>query len=173
MTNVMKKIRIEKITINVGAGKDQNKLEKGIILIKKLTGITPIKTVTQKRIAAWGLRPGLPIGCKITLRGKKAIEVLKRLLDAKGNILDEKNFDVNGNLSFGIAEYIDVPGLNYDPKIGIMGFEVAVTLSRPGFRIKIRKIKPAKIGKNQKISKEESLEFFKTKFNIKFDKGDE
>jgi len=66
--NPMKVIRIEKITLNIGAGKDQNRLDKAKILLKHVTGIEPVKTVTKKRIPNWGLRPGLPIGCKITLR---------------------------------------------------------------------------------------------------------
>ena len=74
--NVMKTIRIEKITLNVGAGKDQNKLEKGMKLLQKVTGIEPIKTFTSKRIPGWGLRPGLPIGCKITLRREEAEKLL-------------------------------------------------------------------------------------------------
>jgi len=81
--NPMRNIRIEKITLNVGAGKEQTRLEKGVLLLKGLTGINPVKTFTNKRIPSWGLRPGLPIGCKLTLRKKKAEEILKRLLEAK------------------------------------------------------------------------------------------
>ena len=81
--NPMQLPRIEKLTLNIGAGKDQTKLEKGIVLIKAITGIDPIKTVTKKRIPEWGLRPGLPIGCKLTLRKAAAIDLLKRLLQAK------------------------------------------------------------------------------------------
>ena len=77
--NPMQEIRIEKITLNIGAGKDQLKLEKGIKLLKNITGIEPVKTTTSKRIPEWGIRPGLPIGCKITLRKKEAEKLLKRL----------------------------------------------------------------------------------------------
>ena len=85
--NIMRNIKIEKITLNVGAGKDQVKLDKGIRLLKTITGIPPVKTKTNKRIPGWQLRPGLPIGCKITIRGKKAKEILIKLLGAKGNEL--------------------------------------------------------------------------------------
>src|SRR3989338_11319190 len=101
-TNVMKEIRIEKLTLNIGAGKDQTLLEKGFKLLKSITGMSPIKTVTNKRIPTWGLRPGLPIGCKVTLRGKKAAELLKRLFEAKANKLKEIQFDDYGNIAFGI-----------------------------------------------------------------------
>jgi large subunit ribosomal protein L5 len=164
--NVMKEIRIEKITLNIGAGKDQGRLEKGMILLKNITGIDPVKTVTSKRIPTWGLRPGLPIGCKITLRGKKAEEILIRLLDAKENKLTAHQFDKGGNVAFGIHEYIDIPGVKYDPKIGVSGLEVCVTLERPGFRIKRRRILRRKIPNNHKITKEDAIEFIKKKFNV-------
>ena len=74
---------------------------------------------------------------------------------------------MEGNISFGIHEYMDIPGAKYDPKIGMMGLEVCVTLERPGFRIKRRKIMKKKIPNKQKITKEESVEFIIKKFNIK------
>ena len=164
----MRKIRIAKVTLNIGAGKDTSKLEKGVLLLKSITGIEPVKTITSKRIPSWGLRPGLPIGCKLTLRKEKAVEVLKRLLEAKDNILKESQFDINGNLAFGIHEYIDIPGVEYDPDIGMMGLEVCVTFERPGFRIKMRKLKKTKIKKNHNISKEEVIDMMKKELNIKF-----
>ena len=91
--NAMQHPRIEKVTLNVGAGKDQNRLEKGIHVLKMITGINPVKTITSQRIPTWGLRPGLPIGCKLTLRKTKAMEVLKRLLEAKENTLNQSQFD--------------------------------------------------------------------------------
>lgn len=165
--NPMREIRIEKVTLNIGAGKDQTKLDKGVNLLSYISGEKPIKTVTNRRIQEWGLRPGLPIGCKITLRKKKALELLPRLLDAKEFRLSLSQFDPNGNIAFGIHEYIDIPGLKYDPKIGIMGFEVCVTLERPGFRIKRRRIMQRKISRRHKITKEEAIEFMKNKFNVK------
>lgn len=165
----MKEIKIEKVTLNIGAGKEQAKLDKTIMLLKNITGLVPVKTFSKKRIPEWGLRPGLPIGCKITLRKKKAIELLKRLLDAKDNSLTKKQFDNEGNVSFGIHEYIDVPDVKYDPKIGVMGFEVCVTLERAGFRIKRRSVKKRKIPSRHKISKNDSIEFMKQKFNVNVD----
>ncbi|MCK5025233.1 MAG: 50S ribosomal protein L5 [Nanoarchaeota archaeon] len=166
--NQMRKIRIAKVTLNIGVGKDMNKLEKGILLLKAITGIAPVKTITSKRIPSWGLRPGLPIGCKITLRKEKAVEVLKRLLEAKDNMLSESQFDANGNLAFGIHEYIDIPGVEYDPDIGMMGLEVCVTFERPGYRIKMRKLRKTKVKNNHRISKEEVIDVMKKEFNIKF-----
>lgn len=164
--NIMRTIRIEKLTLNIGAGKEQTKLEKGVSLLKNITGIEPVKTFTNKRIPTWGLRPGLPIGCKITLRGKSAKELLVRLLSARDNQLAEKQFDPEGNLAFGIPEYIDIAGVKYDPKIGMAGLEVCISLGRPGFRIKRRRIKRTKVPKKHRVTKEEAIEFMKKEFGI-------
>ena len=164
--NKMREIRIEKVTLNIGAGKEQSRLDKGIILLKSITGIEPIKTYTNKRIPEWGLRPGLPIGCKLTLRKNKAIELLKRFFEAKDNSLKISQLDNNGNISFGIHEYIDIPGIKYDPKIGIMGLEVCITLGRQGYRIKRRRIARRKISNKHIIKKEEAIEYIKKNFNV-------
>ena len=162
----MRDIRIEKLTLNIGAGKEQAVLEKGTALLKNITGIAPVKTITQKRIAGWGLRPGLPIGCKITLRKQQAKELIPRLLSARNNLLSESNFDDYGNLSFGIHEYIDIPDVKYDHKIGIMGLQVSLTLGRPGFRIKKRKIMKKRIPIKHRINREEAIKFMKNNFSI-------
>jgi large subunit ribosomal protein L5 len=169
--NPMMEIRIEKITLNIGAGKDQTRLEKGIKLLESITGIKPIKTFAKKRIPGWGLRPGLPIGCKLTLRKNAAIELLTKLLKAVDNQLKPSQFDMSGNIAFGIPEYIDIPEIKYDPSIGIMGLEVCVTLERPGFRIKKRRMKRKKISPRHAITKEEAIKFIESKFNVKV--GDE
>lgn len=165
--NAMRNIRIEKITLNIGTGKEQPRLEKGMKLLKTITGVNPVKTVSKKRIPGWGLRIGLPIGCKLTLRKKAAKELLIRLLESRNNILSPDQFDAGGNVSFGVPEYIDIPDVKYDPEIGIMGLEVCVTLERPGFRIKRRKIMKKKIPSGHKITKEEAMEFMTKEFNVK------
>ena len=165
--NQMRSIGVEKVTLNIGAGKDQAKLEKGIVLLNAITNATPIKTITSKRIQEWGLRPGLPIGCKLTLRKTNAVKILPRLLEAVENKLMERQFDQNGNIAFGIHEYIEIPGVKYDPKIGIMGLEVCVTLERPGFRIKRRKLMQRKIPPRHRISKQEAIDFMASNFNTK------
>lgn len=163
----MKQVSIEKVTLNIGAGKDQAKLENGIKLINSITGRNPVKTFTKKRIQEWGLRPGLAIGCKLTLRKKDALELLKRLFEAKDNTLQVSNLDNEGNISFGIHEYIDIPGVKYDPDIGIMGLQVCITLKRSGFRIKSRALKRHAIPRKHRIKREEAIDFMKNIFNLK------
>lgn len=164
--NAMRSIKIEKVTLNIGAGKDQSKLEKGLILLNAIAQATPVKTITNKRIQEWGLRPGLPIGCKLTLRKEKAVKILPRLLEAIEHKLAARQFDENGNVAFGIHEYIEIPGVKYDPKIGIMGLEVCVTLERPGYRIKRRRLMARKIPTRHRIKKAEAIEFMTKNFNI-------
>ena len=164
--STMRAIRIEKITLNVGAGKDQTMLEKGMKLLKILTGIDPIKTYTHKRVPSWGLRPGLPIGTKITIRDTTKIkDLLERTLKAKEMKLPKSCFDAQGNVAFGIHEYIDIPGLDYDPAIGIMGFQVCITLERPGFSIKKQRIK-REVGKKHLISQEDAIAYMKEAFKV-------
>lgn len=170
--NIMRQLKIEKVTLNIGAGTVADKLDKAFKLLGAVTGRKPVKTKTKKRIPGWGLRPGLPIGCKVTLRGKKAEELLKRLLMAKENQATTTQFDDNGNFSFGISEYINIPGVQYDPEIGIIGLEATVTLERPGFRIGKRKIKPKIIPKKQRITQEEAIGFMKQKFDLKIEGGE-
>lgn len=163
----MRAIRVEKITFNIGAGKDQKLLDKGIKLIEHLTGKKPVTRITQKRIQAWGIRPGLPVGCKLTIRDQDEIsKLLPRLLEAKEKILRLKMFDNLGNLSFGIPEYIDIQGAEYDPDIGIIGLQISVTLVRPGFRIKNRRLQQKSIHHNHSIARTEAIDYMKKHYAI-------
>jgi large subunit ribosomal protein L5 len=163
---IEKEIFIDKLTLNIGVGEQSEKLDNAEELLKRLTGKKPVRTLAKKRVPAFGIRPGLQIGVKVTLRKKDAYEMLERLLNAKKRTLKEQNFDKNGNVSFGIQEYIDVPGIKYDPKIGMYGFDVCLTLAKKGIRVARRKLKKAKIGKRQRVSKQEAIEFIKNTFNV-------
>lgn len=160
----MREIKIEKVTLNIGTGEPGDRLEKAVKLLKSLTEEKPVKTTTKKRIPMWKIRPGLQIGCKVTLRGDKAKNMLKRALQATKNRLSERNFDNNGNFAFGIKEYLDIPDSKYDADIGIIGLEMAVTLQRPGFRIKRRMIKTKSIPKKHAITKQEAMEYMKKEY---------
>jgi len=162
--NPMQSIRVQKLTLNIGTGKDQVALEKAQKLLNTITGVTSVRTITQARIAAWGLRPGLPIGVKVTLRKAKAKELIPRLLYAKDNKLAENNFDDNGNVSFGMKEYIDIKDARYDPDIGSMGLQCSITLDRAGSRIKSRKMLKRIIPKHHRVSKVDAIKFMKTNF---------
>jgi large subunit ribosomal protein L5 len=163
--NPMRKIRLEKVTINIGAGEAGPKLEMAKKLVEKLSESKVVVTKTHKR-TTFGVAKKRPIGVKVTLRAERAKEFLKKALKAVNNRLAVTQFDDNGNFSFGIREYIDLPGIKYDPEIGIMGMDVCVTLERPGFRIKRRAERPKRIGKKHRITKEESQEWVKGEFDV-------
>lgn len=159
-------VKIEKITLNIGVGASGEKLENAKRLLEKLSEQKPIETISRKRIPTWNLRKGLPIGVKVTVRGKKARELLNLFLDSVGRKLNASSFDKFGNFSFGVREYIDIPGVKYDPKIGMFGFDVNVTIANPGYSIKRRKIKPASIPLRHMITKEEAVNFVTKELNV-------
>ncbi len=163
--NPMKEIKIEKIVLNVGGTGEY--LEKGHKLLKYLTGKNPMKTRAGKRIPTWSVRPGLEVGTVVTLRGSEKEDLLKRLLNTVDNKLRKKQASEN-TLSFGIKEYIEIPGVEYQREIGIMGFDVTITFKRAGRRVKLKKIKRSKVGKKQIISKEEIVKFMEENFQTEF-----
>ena len=169
--NPNQEVRIEKVTLNFGAGKEKVKLERGMKILEVIGGKKPVQTYAKKRIPTWGLRPGLPIGCKATFRKTAGSVLLKRLLAAKSFVLGEKNFDERGNVSFGVPEYIDVEGAKYDPEIGVIGFQVNVTLEKSGYRVKKRVYNKTSVGKNHVVKKDEAMAFMQKAFNVKV--GDE
>ncbi|MEM4348140.1 MAG: 50S ribosomal protein L5 [Candidatus Anstonellaceae archaeon] len=164
--NPMKEIMVDKVTLNIGVGRGGQELENAKVLLERLTGSKAVPTKAKVRNPVFRIKKGDLIGTKTTLRGQKAIDFLKKALKAKAMTLPKRCFDKEGNFSFGIAEYIDFPGAKYDPQIGIMGFDVCVTLKRRGFRVNKRRRGSAKIGKKHRISKEEGIEFAKKAFGI-------
>ena len=164
--NPTRKIRIEKVVLSVGGTAEQ--LEKGVKLLKIITGLKPAKMKSNKRIPAFGVRPNLEVGAVITIR-KNANEMLKRMLNAIENKLRTRQISEN-NFSFGIKEYIEIPGMEYQRDIGIMGIDVTVVFKRMGRRVKQRKIKPGKIPASQRISREEIIKFMEENFNTEFTK---
>ncbi|MFB6209768.1 MAG: 50S ribosomal protein L5 [Candidatus Nanohaloarchaea archaeon] len=163
--NEMKQIRIGKVTVNVGVGDVGDQVDNAIDLLENITGKQAVKTESVEAAKTFGKRSGLKLGAKVTLRGKEAEEFLEKVLPAADN-LEENAFDENGNFGFGISEYIDVPGVEYDSDIGMMGFEVAVNLERPGYRVKKRDHKPSEIGKDHRVSAEEAREFVEDRFDV-------
>jgi large subunit ribosomal protein L5 len=164
--NPMRKPHVDKLVVNIGVGSDGESMAPAMKLIEKLTGKKPVQTYSKHKIPAWGLRQGLPIGTKVTLRGKDAHDFLEKSLSAVEKVLKKKNFDDVGNLTFGIEQYIFYDGVKYDPDIGTMGLQVSVTLERPGFRIKRRKIKKSRIGKKHLIGKDEAIAFITSEFGV-------
>ncbi len=162
--NRMRAIEMDSLTLHCSTA-DTARLERAIKLLKFITKATPVKTLAKKRIPTWKIKPGQPIGCKVTLRKKQAVELFKVLLTGITE-LNEKQFNP-GFLSFGIKEYIEIPALPYQRDIGILGFDAVATLRRKGWRITRRKRLKARIPERHRITKEETIKFFQDNFNVK------
>ncbi len=162
--NPMREIKIEKVVLSVGGIGDE--LEKGVKLLEFLTNRKAAKMKSKKRIPNFGVRPGLEIGAVVTLR-KNIEEFLKKMLATIDNTLKKKQISEN-NFSFGIKEYIEIPGIEYQRDIGIRGFDITVVFKRAGRRVKLRKIKKGRIPSRQMISKEEIIKFMEENFGTKF-----
>jgi large subunit ribosomal protein L5 len=163
--NKMREIEIEKITINCGGLGE--KLDRSVKLLEKVTGNRKVaKMKSTKRIPAFGISPNKESGCKVTIRGKEQINsLLKRFFATIDNKVSEKSV-VENQVSIGIHEYIEVPGLEYDREIGILGFEVSITFKRKGKRVKFKKQKKGKYPKKQIVKKIEIIEFLNKNFNV-------
>lgn len=154
--NIMREIEIEKVVLSISTTAEN--LEKGKLLLERITEKKSAKRTTRKRIPTLGVRPGLEVGVMVTLRGKKAVEILKRLIMVVDNKIKERQIS-GDSFSFGIKEYIEIPGMKYQRDIGIMGFDVSVAFARKGKRVKYRKIKRGNLPKKQSISKNEIIEY--------------
>jgi len=164
MKTDMREIRIEKLVLNVGGIDD--KLEKNAKLIEILTGKKPAKRQTRKRIPALNVRPKLNVGAVITMR-RDFEPLLKKLLVAVDNRIKKKQVSEN-TFSFGIKEYIEIPGLEYQRDIGITGFDVTLTFKRAGKRIQLRRIRKKSLPKKQRVSPEEIIKYMEEKFQVRF-----
>jgi large subunit ribosomal protein L5 len=160
MVNPMKEIKLEKVILNIGGVAE--KLDKGVILLEAISGKKAVKVKATKRIPTWNVRPGLEVGTKVTLRGEDALNMIKKLLPAIDNTLKEKQIQPNC-FSFGIHEYIEIPGVEYIREVGIMGFEVSVVFSRAGKAVEKKKVKRGK-ARRLVVSREEIENYVVEKF---------
>lgn len=136
--NIMQVPRLKSVVLNVGMGEATQNIKLLDAAVKELSTITgqkPVVTKAKKSIAGFKLRKGMPIGCKVTLRGDRMYEfldkfitlALPRIKDFKG--VSVKSFDGRGNYTFGIKEQIIFPEIDYDKVEGIHGMDVIIVTS--------------------------------------------
>ncbi len=163
----MRAIFIDKVVVNIGVGTSGERLAKAAEVLKILTEQEPSYRKARKSIKEWGVRRGEPIGVVVTLRRAKAIWFLLKALSVIDFTLRRSSFDDYGNVSFGIKEHILIPGVKYDPNLGIWGMDVAVRLVRPGYRVMYRRRCRSKIGNKQRVTRDEAIEFFEKILSVK------
>lgn len=165
----MKRIYIEKVVVNIGVGAGGERLEKAAELLKELTGAEPSKRRAKRTIKDFGIRKGEPIGVSVTLRRDQAVSFLTKALQAVNNRIKKSSFDERGNVCFGIKEHILLPGVKYDPAVGIWGMDVCIRLAKPGLRVQLRRRRRGKVGKGQLVTREEAIEFFQKVLGVQVD----
>ncbi len=161
----MREPYIAKVVVDMCTGGGEA-LSKAATILEALSGQTPTQSRARQTVRDFGIRRREPIAVRVTLRQKKAHEFLVKALEAKENILLIKNWDLDGNFAFGIAEHINIPDVKYDPQLGIQGMNITVCVERPGFRVKRRKRKRTKVPYRHRLTPDESMVFVKNKFGI-------
>lgn len=133
--SVMQVPKVEKIVINIGLGEavsNPKVLDEAVAELTQITGQKPVVTKAKKSIANYKLRAGMPIGCKVTLRGEKMYEFLYKLVnitlprvrDFRG--VSTTAFDGRGNYTLGVKEQIIFPEINYDKVNKLRGMDIVI-----------------------------------------------
>lgn len=165
--NKMRDIRIDKITVNIGVGEAGEKLVKAQKVLEMVTGQKSVQTISKTVNRDLGIRVGMPLGCKVTLRGEGADSFLQRALNIRENRVYEYSFDKEGNMSFGIQDYTDFDGMKYDPEIGIFGMDISVALCRAGgHRVAKRALLARRIPKEHRVQRDEAIQYMKDNYNV-------
>lgn len=137
-TNPMQVPRIVKITLNMGVGEavgDKKVIEHAIGDMEKIAGQKPVATIARKSVAAFKVRQGWPVGCRVTLRRERMYEFLDRFVsialprvrDFRG--ISPRSFDGRGNYSMGLKEQIMFPEIDYDKIDALRGMDIVITTS--------------------------------------------
>ena len=162
--NPMRAIRVGKVVVNIGVGKSGEAIERGKRVLEQVTGQKPSQRRAKKSVRDFGIHKGEPIGVIVTVRGSGTKELIEKLLAARERKLPESSFDPRGSVSFGVKEHIEIPGIRYDPSIGILGMNVSVLLERAGYRVSRRGRRVSKVGKEHFVSKDDAMAYFKDNF---------
>ena len=136
LANAMEVPRITKITVNMGVGEavaDRKVIDAAVGDMTKITGQKPMICKSRKAIASFKLREGLPIGCKVTLRGDRMYEFLDRLItiamprirDFRG--VSARGFDGRGTYSMGVREQMIFPEIQFDAVDQVRGMDITIT----------------------------------------------
>ena len=164
--NAMWNLHVEKVVVNIGVGEAGERLVKAEKVLEMVTGQTPVETISKTVNRDLGIRVGMPLGCKVTLRGEAAEDFIRKALVIREMRVPEYSFDKEGNMSFGISDYTDFEGMKYDPEIGIFGMDINVVLRRAGNRVTQRALLKRRIPKSHRVDREEAIQYMKDNFEV-------
>ncbi|MDE1857769.1 MAG: 50S ribosomal protein L5 [Thaumarchaeota archaeon] len=164
--NPMRKIGVGKVVVNIGLGKSGEAIERGKKVLEQVTGQAPAQTRAKTSVRDFGIHKGEPIGVVVTVRGDECVPLITKLLAAREKKLQGSCFDSRGSISFGIKEHIEIPGIRYDPAIGILGMNVSILLERPGFSVARRNRRTSRVGKAHRVSRDEAIQYFADNFGV-------
>lgn len=165
-SNPMLRPRIAKVTVNISVGAATERLPKAMKVLEEITGQKPVPRRAKKTIKDFNIKKGENIAAIVTLRKEKAIEFLRKVFETVGYRIKESSFDDYGNVGLGIKEHIHMPGVKYDPEIGIFGMDVAITIERPGYRVMRRRRCKSRVPRRHRVNKLEAMVLLKQLFGV-------